>query len=217
MGASLYELNMPEPFPLLTIFSDFANKVIGYAAHDTNNERNQCENMKIQLNSAQRRIFDRVEQALLNNESCQIYVHGPGGSGKTFLYKALCHLVRSRDQSVLATAWTGIAASLLQDSSTCHSRFGLPVPFNSLSTSRISADSPRALVIRNAHVILGDEASMMPGDFVVELDRLLRDFTGLELIFGGKIVLLSGDMRQTLPVLPGKTETEVFDFVKLLK
>ena len=50
---------------------------------------------------------------------------------------------------------------------------------------------------------------MMPGDFVIELDRLLRDFTAQELVFGGKIILLSDDMRQTLPVMPGKTDTEV--------
>jgi hypothetical protein len=57
---------------------------------------------------------------------------------------------------------------------------------------------------------------MMPGAFLIELDRLLRDLTESTDLFAGKIIILSGDMRQTLPVMPGKTDIEVL-FLRYLK
>jgi ATP-dependent DNA helicase PIF1 len=209
MGSTLDSLNMQEPEMVASFFIDYVNNVTGNRVFNAADELSKCQEMYVKLNVAQKLVFDRVKHALELKESCRIYIHGPGGSGKTYLYTALCHLFRSRGQSVLATAWTGIAASLLQEGTTCHSRFGLPVPFDEKSTSRLKVQSRRAADIVNATVILGDEASMMPGCFIIELDRLLRDFTGSEVIFGNKIILLSGDMRQTLPVMPRRTDIEV--------
>jgi ATP-dependent DNA helicase PIF1 len=98
---------------------------------------------------------------------------------------------------------------LLKGGTTCHSRFGLPVPFNKESTSRFSAFSYEADQISKSRVILADEASMMPGAFLIELDSLLRDFTNNSSIFGNKIILLSGDFRQTLPIFPNSTRSEI--------
>jgi hypothetical protein len=111
-------------------------------------------------------------------------------------------LVRSLNKVILPTAWTGIAASLLVGGQTCHSRFALPVPFTNESCSLLRVQSPEANYIRKARVILCDEASMMPGHFLIELDRLLRDLMNENRPFGNKIVLLGGDFCQTLPVSP---------------
>jgi hypothetical protein len=173
-------------------------------------QREQCEVMRLQLNEGQRMIFDRVENALDTGRECLLYIPGSGGTGKTFLFKSICYLVRSRGRSVLATAWTGNAAALLEGGQTCHSRFGLPVPFTAESTCQFSAGSRKANEIRDARVILGDEASIMPGYFLKELDRLCRFFTNVNMSFGGKIVLLSGDFRQTLPVCKGASHSEIF-------
>ena len=91
---------------------------------------------------------------------------------------------------------------------TCHSTFRLPVPFNLNSTSAITAQSPQANYLRRARVIICDEASMIPAYFLTELDRLLQDIMENQELFGGKIVLLSGDLRQTLPVVPRSTYFE---------
>ncbi|GFW38335.1 ATP-dependent DNA helicase [Trichonephila clavipes] len=40
------------------------------------------------------------------------------------------------------------------------------------------------------------------------LDRTLRDFRGNIRIFGGALILLSGDFRQTLPIIPRSTPTD---------
>ena len=43
------------------------------------------------------------------------------------------------------------------------------------------------------------------------LDRTLRDLTGHDVPFGGKIIILSGDFRQCLPVLPNANRAQVVD------
>lgn len=37
------------------------------------------------------------------------------------------------------------------------------------------------------------------------LDRTLKELRGNERVFGGSLILLSGDFRQTLPVIPRST------------
>ena len=34
------------------------------------------------------------------------------------------------------------------------------------------------------------------------VDRTFRDITGIEVPFGGKLIVLGGDFRQVLPVIP---------------
>ena len=66
--------------------------------------------------------------------------------------------------------------------------------------SRFTGQSDEAAILRNAKIIMCDEASMIPGFFLNILDKLLRDLTGINKPFGGKILFLSGDFRQVLPI-----------------
>ena len=43
------------------------------------------------------------------------------------------------------------------------------------------------------------------------VDRTLRDITGLELPFGGKVMVFGGDFRQLLPVVPNATKAETIN------
>ena len=55
--------------------------------------------------------------------------------------------------------------------------------------------------IREAALIVWDEAPMSPGLQLTVVDRLLRDVKRSELPFGGKPMLFAGDFRQILPVV----------------
>ena len=77
------------------------------------------------------------------------------------------------------------------------------------ATSSIHAQEPRAEVLRRAVLILWDEVSMVPLAALDCVDRLLRDLTGDMRPFGGKVILLGGDFRQILPVVPGANEAEI--------
>ena len=60
-------------------------------------------------------------------------------------------------------------------------------------------------MIRKPKLLLWDEATMAPSVALTAVDRLLRDIMQSKKPFGGKVLLLGGDFRQTLPiVLHGK-------------
>ena len=63
-----------------------------------------------------------------------------------------------------------------------------------------------------ARVLLIDESPMLDRFLLEALDRSLRDLMGQpEQPFGGKIILLAGDFRQCLPVVPGASRAGTVD------
>ena len=128
------------------------------------------------------------------------FVDGPGGSGKTYLYTFLIHYSKSHNVKVMSSAMTGIAAILLPDGQTAHRTFSIPVPCLDNTNCRISPSSLYAEQLRQTNLFIIDEASMLSKHQFEAIDRLLRDIAGNDVPFGGKIVLLGGDFRQTLPV-----------------
>ena len=75
------------------------------------------------LNKEQRSGFDMILSHVLSGKGKVFFVDGPSGTGKTYLYKALLAKVRSMDMIAVATATSGIAASIMHDGPTAHSRF----------------------------------------------------------------------------------------------
>ncbi|XP_006356180.1 uncharacterized protein [Solanum tuberosum] len=61
-----------------------------------------------------------------------------GGSGKTFLYRALLATVRSKGFIALATTTSGVAASILPGGRTAHSRFKIPINIDEQFSCNIS-------------------------------------------------------------------------------
>ena len=57
-----------------------------------------------------------------------------------------------------------------------------------------------------ARLIIWDEASMTQTLCFKAFDRILRDLMKCDLPFGGKCIVLGGDFRQILPVIPGVIE-----------
>ena len=142
----------------------------------------------VQLVYCEAELYEEVLESVRLGEGGVFFADGPGGSGKTFVEEALLHAVRGQGQVALACAWSGVAATLLEGGRTCHSTFGLPVPMPREAVScSISAQSGRAEVLRMAKLIIWDEAPMSPEEAVTAADNLLRDLTGIDALFGGKI------------------------------
>ncbi|CAN1153372.1 ATP-dependent DNA helicase PIF1 [Linum perenne] len=112
------------------------------------------------------------------------FLYGHGGSGKTYLYNCVVAKVRSEGQIALVVASSGIAATLLPGGVTAHSRFKIPINIDHSSTCVIKKGTSLAHLIQQATLIVWDEAPMVNRK-----------------PFGGKIVILGGDFRQTLPVI----------------
>lgn len=127
-----------------------------------------------------------------------LFLNGPGGSGKSYTYRVLFHLIRGAGFKVLMMASTGAAATLLPQGTTAHHAAALPVPLRSNSKA-----NPRGLKLRKlseAHVIIWDEAPMSVRYAFEAFDERLREIHQTTAAFGGTIVVLGGDFRQCLPV-----------------
>ncbi|XP_076893330.1 uncharacterized protein LOC143545294 [Bidens hawaiensis] len=152
------------------------------------------------LNFDQKVMYDEIMTHVDNDRPGLFFIDGPGGTGKTFVYKALLAQVRSRGIIALATASLGVAANNMPGGRTTHSRFKIPINLNNNSMCKINHQSGTAELIRLAKLIIWDEASMAKRQAIEAVDRTLQDIIGVRLPFGGKIMVMGGDFRQVLPV-----------------
>ena len=79
----------------------------------------------------------------------------------------------------------------------------------------IKQNTHLAELLKEARLIIWDEAPMTQRYAFEALDKTLRDILGFEKpenrdrIFGGMTVLLGGDFRQILPLIPNAKRSEV--------
>jgi hypothetical protein len=74
--------------------------------------------------------------------------------GKTFLYRALLATVRSQGKIALATASSGVAASIMPRGSTAHSRFKILLRINNGSICGFTKQSGTAKLLQAATLII---------------------------------------------------------------
>ncbi|XP_052164729.1 uncharacterized protein LOC127781722 [Oryza glaberrima] len=163
------------------------------------------------LNDEQRAGFDDIIQHVIKKKSQVFFVDGPGGTGKTFLYKALLARVRSDGLIAIATATSSIAASILLGGRTAHSRFKIPIKLAHNSMCNFTKQSGTTDLLRRASLIIWDEAAMTKRQAVETLDRSLQDIMDNTLPFGGKVIVFGGDFRQVLPVVTRGTRAQITD------
>ncbi|XP_022041801.2 ATP-dependent DNA helicase pif1-like [Helianthus annuus] len=131
------------------------------------------------------------------------FIYGYGGTGKTFLWTTIISALRSEGKIVLAVAASGIASLLLLAGRTAHSRFKIPLNLTDQSTCYIKKNTHLAQLLTETTLIIWDEAPMNDRRCFEPLDRTLRDLLNRpHQPFGGQSILLGGDFRQTLPVIP---------------
>ena len=158
-------------------------------------EKAEGERLSLSLKDEQRVAFDTIIAATDedNQRSRCFFLDGPGGSGKTHLYKTLLSVMIGRDEIVLPVASTGIAANLLKGGRTYHSQYKLPVPLLETSVSNMKLNSAEAELIRRAKLLIWDESTMATSHALNTVDRLLKEIMNNHLPFGGKVTLLGGD------------------------
>ena len=194
------------PFPVPSATSDKpGGQDEGY---DVAHLRRVVEDGVPTLTEQQRNIYDQVTASthLDNNDAKCFFILSCGGCGKTYVNNLMLAYVRSQGRRAIAVASSGIASLLLDDGSTAHSAFGISPQKG--GTSSIPVESKRAAELRECQLIVWDEAPMADNDLLRVLDELLKDIMGandeaLRLVpFGGKTVVMTGDWRQILPVVP---------------
>lgn len=142
-----------------------------------------------------------------------MYAHG--GTGKTLLWTTIIAKLRSEGKIVLAVASSGIASLLIEGGRTAHSRFRIPIDIHETSSCDIKQNTMLTGLICKTDLIVWDEAPMNHRYVFEAADPTFREIMrdvdpeSVTAPFGGKTVLLGGDFRQILPVLPnqGRLET----------
>ncbi|XP_057426381.1 uncharacterized protein LOC130719785 [Lotus japonicus] len=167
------------------------------------------------LNSGQAKIYEEIMSAVNSDDGGFFFVYGYGGTGKTFLWKTLSYKLRSKKKIILNVASSGIASLLLLGGRTAHSLFCIPLNVNEDSCCGIVQGSPKAELLQLTSLIIWDEAPMVSRYAFEALDRTLRDIMrfcnpdSFDKPFGGKVVVLGGDFRQILPVIPKGSRAEI--------
>ena len=143
---------------------------------------------------------------IINYTRRSLFLTGKAGTGKsTFLRYVASHTKKKH----VILAPTGIAA-INAGGSTLHSFFRLPfhplLPNDSRYDRRhiketLKYTGAQRKLIREVELIIIDEISMVRADIIDFIDKLLRIYTRNPEPFGGKQLLLVGDIYQLEPVL----------------
>jgi len=184
--------------------------------HDT--EHTSFLQLHNNCNERQRLIVDTILHEInqYRNNDCfdkprSFFIDAPGGCGKTYVANTLISYILSQHQKVASCAWTGIAANLLRYGQTVHSLFKLPLNISETTTCNITTYSKHAVFIKSLSMIFIDEASMIPSNALKAMDIMLRDITGSNAPFGGKLLVFAGDFRQTLPIIPRAQPAKIIE------
>ena len=140
-----------------------------------------------------------------------VFLTGKASTGKSTFLRYICEHTKKKH---VVLAPTGIAA-INAGGSTLHSFFKLPfyplLPDNpdfSLQRGRIHEffkyTKPHRKLLEELELIIIDEISMVRADIIDAVDRILRVYSrNLREPFGGKQILLVGDVFQLEPVVKG--------------
>lgn len=203
--------NFP-PMPLPDTSKIVSNKFIDEELNYDLIEENVKYNDKLkQLNNEQKSIFDQINNAMQGDPKKIFFVDGPGGTGKSFLFNMVLNKIRSEGKIALGIASSGIAATLLENGRTAHSRFKIPININETSTCSIPKQSQLAELLRKTEILIWDEISMTHKHIIECVDRSMQDIRQDNRPFGGVVVIFGGDFRQILPVIPHGCRAEIVD------
>ena len=174
------------------------------------------------LNPDQRRIYDTITKAIdhsvshaINECSCDsfqpllLYVSGYGGTGKSYLIKAIMSWAYVKSRSTLCkivlAAPTGISAAGISGM-TLHSALSLPIEHHGkLAYKPLAGQNLQQFqaCFRNVHCMMIDEISMVSNTTLLHIHLRLSEIFGArrsDTWFGGQNVVVFGDLLQLPPV-----------------
>ena len=136
-----------------------------------------------------------------------LFLTGKAGTGKSTFLRHICSVTNKK---YIVLAPTGIAA-INAGGSTLHSFFKIPfhplLPNDSQYSIKhikntLKYNSAQRKIIREVELIIIDEISMVRADIIDFIDKILRVYSrNMREPFGGKQLLLVGDIYQLEPVV----------------
>ena len=209
-GKNLSLVGLKDVAPVRNSVGNLSREMIRETSYSRNELSEFLRANEPNLNVEQKTVYHEIEQSINNGEGKLFFLDAPGGTGKTFLINLILAKLRMSRKIAIAVATSGIAATLLPGGRTAHSMFKLPLNLNSTDepVCNISKGTGAATLLKEAKLIVWDECTMAHRKMLEALDRTLRDIRGANCLMGGLTILLSGDFRQTLPVIPKGTPAD---------
>ncbi len=146
---------------------------------------------------------------LIDTTSRSVFMTGKAGTGKSTFLK---HITANTTKKHIVLAPTGIAAVNV-GGQTLHSFFRIPFKplmpddpdlSEKVLKKRLKYSSEKVRLIKDLELIVIDEISMVRADIIDFIDKILRLYSGNRREpFGGKQLLLVGDIFQLEPVVTG--------------
>ncbi len=157
-------------------------------------DRKERSLSSINLNAGQRECLEKFTRTSRN-----LFITGPGGSGKSEVLKQIRDLLSAEEVAVLAP--TGIAAKVI-GGKTWHSYFGVGILEGGLrqARDRALANDLRNEKFRSISTIILDEISFIREEELRLMNWILQSARGNKLPMGGVRVIAFGDFFQLPPV-----------------
>jgi hypothetical protein len=133
------------------------------------------KNLHKSLNTEQMATYKTIISTVDSPNGGVFFIDGLGSTRKTFLYRALLGIVQSQDMIAITIATSGVAASIMPGRRTTHSCFKIPINTDDGGYCTFTKQSGTAKLLREASLILWDEASMTKRHAIEALDISLRD------------------------------------------
>lgn len=151
----------------------------------------------MELSKEQQIAFDKYVQGK------NIFITGPGGSGKSALIKKIWAHALSRFKDIHVSALTGCAAVLLNcKATTLHSWAGIGLGNGSVESNiqKITKNRFKKGIWKETDILIVDEVSMLSLKLFNLLNQIGKSVRKNKKPFGGIQVIFSGDFYQLPPV-----------------
>jgi hypothetical protein len=217
---SLKDYNLPVPVTEQHCyhhgtFIDFESVNVEHHKINYENNRSKMNTEQITLHDA---IINRIKLRTQSTISKNIFIDAPGGTGKTFVINTIIEHLLASKTPFISCAYSGIAATLLTEGKTAHAAFKLPLETAGAIQCKVNKTTIHGKFIQEAKVIIIDEAPMMHKEQLEAIDRLCNEMNGYKPtnsghLFADKLIILSGDFRQTLPVVPKESSAGICEIL----
>lgn len=151
---------------------------------------------EIKITPEYEKVFNFIEKKSFRDNI--LFISGKPGSGKSILINQIKSKYK-RSKNIATLSPTGFAAIGI-GGQTIHSFFGFQPTIVDPKDIKVY---PRVVeLIRAIDILIIDEISMVRADMVDRIDMAMKYAMNNSLPFGGKKVLIVGDLFQIMPVLP---------------
>ena len=153
------------------------------------------------LDKEQKEAYNLMEYSNQN-----LFITGKAGTGKSFLL----NLFRKASKKInLVVAPTGVSA-LNVNGATIHSTFGfdnlVKLSVDDINDDTLKLKFEKRKILKIVQTIIIDEISMVRADVFEKIDKILRIINNTDKLFGGKQLIIFGDLFQLPPIADSKEE-----------